>query len=193
MSPHFRLFLLTLALLAVSGPLLAGEAALTWTQPTQNVDGSAIPASGTGRLVGNRVEWGTCTGTAPNYTFGTKAGEQAWTTPRTAFTVTNLAPGVWCFRAFASTTAGESGPSAVAAKTIVPPLPAPPSGLTVASTQAFTVVKARDRFVLLPVGTVPADTPCDTSQSINGHYVVPRAAVTWAGNVKPDVVVAACG
>ena len=179
-------------LLLFSVSAMAGEAQLSWTQPTQNTDGSAIPASGTGRLVGNRVEWGTCTGTAPNYTFGTKAGEQVFTTPTTAYTVPNLAPGTWCFRAYASTTYGESGPTNAVAKVIAAPMPNPPSGLTVADGIAYTIIKREDRFVLLPVGTVPSGTTCDTSQSVNGYYVVPRESVTWSGTIKPVVVVSQC-
>ncbi len=118
-------------LCVASLPALAADITTTWTQPTQNVDGSAIPATGTGRLTGNRVEWGTCTGTAPNYTFGTAAGQQSFAVPTAAYTVPNLAPGTHCFRAYASTTYGERGPSGVAAKVIAPPLPAPPTGLTV--------------------------------------------------------------
>lgn len=171
---------------------LAADVAVTWTNPTQNVDGSAIPASGTGQLTGNRVEWGSCAGTAPNYTFGTAAGQQSFATPTTAYTVPALAPGTHCFRAFASTTYGESGPSGVASRVIAPPLPLPPTGLTVAQLTVYTVLKRDDRFVMLPVGTVPAGTACDTTQSVNGYYVVPRGAVTWSGTVKPAVVVATC-
>lgn len=170
----------------------AGDAALTWTQPTQNVDGTAIPASGTGRLTGNRAEWGTCTGTAPNYAFGTQSGQQVFTTPTSAYTVMNLAPGTWCFRVYASTTYGESGPSGVASKVIAAPMPNPPSGLTVAGGMVYHIQKREDRFVMLPVGTVPAGTVCDPTQSVNGYYVVPRAAVTWSGTVKPPVVVSPC-
>lgn len=184
--------LIWLLILGLPMSVFAGEAQLTWTQPTHNTDGSVIPASGTGRLTGNRVQWGTCTGTAPNYGFGTQAGQQVFTTPTTAYTVPNLAPGTWCFRAYASTTYGESGPTNVVAKVIAPPIPNPPSNLTVADTLAFTVLKRDNRFVMLPVGTVPAGTACDTSQSINGYYVVPREAVTWSGSVKPVVVVAQC-
>jgi hypothetical protein len=175
--------------LMLFGTAHAGEAAASWTQPTQNTDGSAIPASGTGALTGNRLEWGTCS--SPGV-FGTQIGQQAWTTPRAAYTVTNLGPGTYCFRAYASTQYGESGPSGVASKVIAPPLPAPPSGLTVAATVAYTLVKAPDRFVLLPVGTVPPDTQCNPAENVNGYYVVPRAAVTWSGTVRPDVVVARC-
>lgn len=185
----------TLAILMLIAGLLmsraanAGEAALTWTNPTLNVDGSAIPASGTGALNGNRVEWGTCSGTA----FGTFIGQMSWTAPRTSYTVTGLTPGAYCFRAFAKTQYGESDPSNVASKTLTPPLPAPPSNLTVVNLQVYTVIKQKDRFVLLPVGTVPADTPCDPAQSVNGMNAVPRDAVQWTGTVQDDVVVARCG
>jgi hypothetical protein len=179
-------YFLILLLFATSA--MAGEAQLSWTQPTQNTDGSTIPASGTGRLTGNRVEWGTCVGTA----FGTKAGEQAFTTPTAAYTVLNLTPGAWCFRAYASTTYGESGPSAVAAKVIAAPMPNPPTGLAAAGGIAYTVLKREGRFVMLPVGTVPADTVCDTTQNVNGYYVVPREAVAFTGSVQPIVVVAQC-
>jgi hypothetical protein len=57
----------------------------------------------------------------------------------------------------------------------------------------FYVVQQTDRIVSLRVGTVPLGTPCDKTQVINGMMVVPRAKVTWAGTVKPFVVVAKCG
>ena len=187
----YAIGLILLASFAI-GLAQAGEAQTSWTQPTQNTDGSAIPASGTGRLTGNRIEWGTCTGTAPNYAFGTQAGQQVFTTPTTAYTVLNLTPGTWCFRAYASTTYGESGPSAVAAKVIAAPMPNPPTGLAAVGGVAYTILKRENRLVMLPVGTVPADTACDTSQSVNGYYVVPREAVVFTGTVQPMVVVAQC-
>ena len=165
-------------------PAWGGEAVLTWVNPTQNTDGSAITA-----LTGNRLEWSTCSGSA----FGTKIGEQAWTTPRTGWTKTSLNPGTDCFRVYASTAAGESVPSNVASKTILAPLPMPPSGLAVAAdTSAYSVVKRVDRFVMVKVGEVAPGTQCIADQQVNGYYVVPRAAVTWSGSVKPDVVVATC-
>jgi hypothetical protein len=162
----------------------AGDAKLTWVNPTQYTDGTTIPA---GSLSGNRVEWGTCSGTA----FGIVAGSQ--TLPvSTTYTVTGLTAGTWCFRAYASAGGVESGPSVVASKVIAPPQPQPPSGLTVSTPVVYTIVKKVDGFVLLPVGTVPADTPCDVTQQVNGYFVVPRAKVIWSGTVKPDVVVASC-
>lgn len=167
----------------------AGEARLDWQNPTQNVDGTFIPPTGEGRLIGNRVEWSKCT---TNGNFGTVVGQQVFTEPTQWYTVQNLGTGKWCFRAYASTTYGESAASNVASKEILPVLPQPPSGLTVAAMTVYTVVKRTDRFVMLPVGTVPAGTSCITDQSVNGYFAVPRASVAWSGNVRPDVVVAAC-
>ena len=42
----------------------AADVRVSWTQPVQNADGSAIPVSGAGSLASNRVEWGSCVGTA---------------------------------------------------------------------------------------------------------------------------------
>ena len=57
MSPHFRLFLIALALLSFSGPLLAGEAATSWTHPTQYTDGTALPI---GQIARTELEYGLC-------------------------------------------------------------------------------------------------------------------------------------
>jgi len=58
--------------------------------------------------------------------------------------------------------------------------------------QVYNVVKREDRFLLVYVGTAPIGTICDPTQSVNGKYVVPVSAVTWAGTVKPVVVVGTC-
>lgn len=171
------------------------DAELTWTNPTQNTDGSAIPASGTGRLLLIRIEYGTCSGTAPNYTFGTKAGEATFNAPATSGTIPgHLAGTTVCFRAYSRlANLIESDPTGVVYRVFAPAKPQPPTNLGVTEQVAYAVVKRRDGFVMLPVGTVPASTVCDTSQSVNGYYVVPRAAVTFSGSVQPDVVVATCG
>ena len=65
--------------------------------------------------------------------------------------------------------------------------------VTVAPYLVYDIVKRPDRYVLLPVGRVPAGLPCDPTQGVNGMNVVPVASVTWFGTVRPPVVVAACG
>jgi hypothetical protein len=177
------------ALCLSASPANAGDAALTWTLATQNTDGSAIPASGPTSLAATRVEWGTCSGSA----FGTVAGQQTVATPATTYTITGLAAGVWCFRAYSRTVAGlESAPTNVVTKTILQSPPQPPGNLTVAALTVYQFIGTTDAITLLAVGTVPAGTACDPAQSVNGRYAVPRAAVTWYGSVRPRVVFAQC-
>jgi hypothetical protein len=63
--------------------------------------------------------------------------------------------------------------------------------LSTTAPQVYNVVKKTNGFVLVVVGTVPLNTPCIVSQSVNGYYAVPTSAVTWTG-VKSVVVVAQC-
>lgn len=185
--------LLTLALV-FSLAANAADAQLTWVNPTQFTDNSTIPTTGTTRLLLTRIEYGTCSGTAPNYTFGTKAGEASFNFPATSGTTTGHAPGsTVCFRAYARLAdLTESAPTGVVYKVFAPAVPKPPTGLTVTELIVYHIQKREDRFVLMPVGTVPAGTVCDTTQNVNGYYVVPRDLVTWSGAVKPPVVVSPC-
>lgn len=181
--------LAAIALCLGAMPTHAGDAVLTWTLATQNTDGTAIPASGPTSLASTRVEWGSCSGS----NFGTKAGEQVVAKPATTYTITNLSAGTYCFRAYSRTVAGvESAPTNVVSKTILQAPPNPPGNLAVADLVVYQVIGTPDQFALIPVGQVPAGTACDPTQSINGRYAVPRAAVTWYGSVKPQVVVAQC-
>lgn len=177
------------ALCLSAKPTWAGDAALTWTLATANTDGSAIPASGPTSLASTRVEWGTCSGS----NFGTASGQQIVATPAVTYTVTNLSAGTYCFRAYSRTVAGlESAPTNAVTKTILQAPPNPPGNLAVADLVVYQFIGTDDAVALLPVGTVPAGTACDPQQSVNGRYAVPRAAVTWYGNVKPRVVFAQC-
>ena len=177
------------ALCVSASPARAGDAALTWTLATANTDGTAIPASGPTSLAATRVEWGTCSGS----NFGTASGQQTVATPATTYTITGLAAGVWCFRAYSRTVAGlESAPTNAVTKTILQAPPQPPGNLTVAALTVYQFIGTTDAITLLAVGTVPAGTACDPAQSVNGRYAVPRAAVTWYGSVRPRVVFAQC-
>lgn len=191
-------FLLLLLLLAV--PAFAEVVTVDWTNPTTNIDGSALAATS---ITKTRIEYGTCLnsfgqaftgsiGTSFNGQFGTKIGEFSVNGQATTANSPNLSPGNYCFRAYTTAGGVESGPSGVAAKTVAPPTPNPPSSLRVTALTAYSVVKQKDRFILLAVGTVPAGTSCVPEQSVNGFNVVPRAAVTWTGTSRPDVVVAKC-
>lgn len=67
-----------------------------------------------------------------------------------------------------------------------------PGALRTTGTQVFYVIQQSDKFIATQVGTVAVGTMCNRTQTVNGMYGVPVASVTWLGNVKPLVVVAAC-
>lgn len=179
----------------------AADVTVRWTQSTQYVDGSPLPAN---EITANRVAWGTCNGTA----FGTKLGEHKLA-PSTSDVITGLAAGKYCIMLF--TTAAplgqpstESDPSSAVSVTIdapAPKKPQPPSGgsATVAtiSPTAYSVIKSAEQLVLLPVGTVPIGTACDTAQGVvrggSVFNVVPTRAVTFTGSARPLVTLASCG
>ena len=159
---------------------------LGWNAPTQNTDGSALT-----NLAGFNVYCDT--GAVP----GTFVG-QATPGSKTTFSWACPGPGTYrCGVTAYNTAGGVSAMSNIASKTIgtAPPVvPNPPTNLKVLASNltAYTVVKQRDKFVMLPVGSVPADTQCVADQSVNGYHVVPRDSVTWSGNVRPEVVVGQC-
>lgn len=163
----------------------AGDATLTWTAPTQNVDGSAIPATGPGSLAGFRIYYRPST--ASTDTLIVVSNPLA-----TTYTITGLVSGTWNFQMTAYNAENvESDKTNVVSKTILEaPLPPTPVFVTTA-TPVYNVVKKTNGFVMVVVGTVPLNTPCDRTQSVNGYYAVPISAVTWTG-VKSIVVVAQC-
>jgi hypothetical protein len=157
---------------------------LTWQPPTSYTDGTPIAS-----------------GTAITYNiYGALQGEllQQLATGVTATTATRTSvdPGVRCYAVSAVVAGVESAQTAPVCATVAPPVANPPNGLTVAITVAdntvYTLVKEVDRFVMLPVGTVPAGTPCDPMQNANGYFAVPRASVKFTGNVQPPIVLAKC-
>ncbi len=201
-SPLVSLLLLFAIALFWNARAHAADVTVRWTQSTQYTDGSAI---GSTEISGNRVAWGTCNGAV----FGTKLGEHKLP-PSTSDVITGLAAGKYCIMLFTTTTrlgdvvtSTESDPSNVVTVTIdgpPPKKPQPPSGgsATVAtiSPTAYSVIKSAEQLVLLPVGTVPLGTACDTAQGVvrggNVFNVVPTAAVTYSGSARPLVVLAAC-
>lgn len=169
---------------------LAADVAVTWTQPTTNTDGSAIPATGPGSIASNRIEWGTCNGTA----FGTKVGERVVSPVATSATVTGLGPATWCFRVYATNTyAQESAASNAAQRVVNPPTPNPP-----VVTQA-TIARLWRHGVQREVGRVALNVPCGTLK-LDGRktdwYTVPREAVAlnrYGRRLPADsVIVAKC-
>lgn len=64
-----------------------------------------------------------------------------------------------------------------------------PAGAT-----AYQVVTISSGFWMIPMATMDADTPCDTSQSANGHYRVPPGSYSWndGTTARPVMLMAQC-
>jgi len=171
---------------------------LSWTNASTNVDGSAIPTDITdiSSLKTTELEYGSC-GVADIPTGTLTTVIRTTTVPGKAETTTiTVTPGTWCVHARHQNLGNVYSDWSVSkSKTVLetPNTPNPPGGLTVTEMVAYTLVKQSNRFVLLPVGTVPGGTLCDSSQTVNGYFVVPTEAVTWSGTIRPVVVVAKCG
>lgn len=175
-------YLVAAALWLLAWPAFAqtGTAQLSCTAPTTFADGSPISGAITYRFYR-----------------GTTAASQTTASPdqsTCAYTFTGLTPGTYYFSATAAVGGAESARSNVASKVIPNPIPSPPTNLAVqaANNTAWTIVQSRDRVALVAVGTVAPGTACDASQPVLDKWVVPRAAVTFVGSVRPEVVVAAC-
>ena len=186
LSPHFRLFLLALLVLSFSGPLLAANAELTWTHPTQRVDNSPLAIAD---IAATRLNWGAC-GSALASTTDVPA-------PAVTYTVTGLAYGTWCFVARTVDKTGlVSDPTGQVQKIILAP-PKPPA-FTVVNIVAYETAWHPGRGTVLgrAVGRVPLGTECGSSRiTTRGHqqfYEVPLDSVSLSQMPQSAIVVAAC-
>lgn len=191
---YIEVRLLTIAVLAALAWLalvrVADAATLnfSWTHPTTNTDGTTIPASGAGSLTGTRVQYGTCSGTA----FGTMIAEQVVTAPAATASFANVGPGTYCGRAFARNTYGqESAASNVASRVVPPPVPEPPTVVTIALA-AYEVRPTGNGIRLAEVGTIPLGSPCEL-QASGDLWFVDAALATLKSSYKGGAVVAKCG
>ena len=91
-------------------------------------------------------------------------------------------------------TNSESPLSSQLAVGITSNAPQAPTNLVVkGAAQVFAVKQSKDHLAAtVPVGTIPLNTACDSTQRVNDMFIVPRDKVTWYGNVKPQAVVALC-
>lgn len=191
-----RVAALTLGVLLSSvAPHATGAVAtLTWILPTQNEDGTTIPASGSGSLVETRIEYGTCTSGGG---FANKTGQVVVPVPVTSVEINSFSAGqTVCFRAIAKNMAGqESAPSNVAMKTFAPSPPKPPS-LSVIETVAYEVqFNKRGYRLAKAVGSVPLGTECGvliTSKRGKNYYEIGLDKVTLSQMPSSAIVVAAC-
>lgn len=164
---------------------IAAEAVLSWTPPTENEDGSALTD-----LAGYKFYYGTTSGV---YDLGPiDLPDPAATT----YTVTGLDyDTTYYFVATAYNTSGtESVYSNEATKTTAPLRPNPPLNLTVNpdNLTAYTYSISVNKVVMIPVGTVPSNTPCDPTMSMNGYNLVDTNAVELLANIQPPVAFADC-
>ena len=172
--------LLLAALLPIAA--IAGDATVSWTNPTQDTNGVTLPA---GYLTGTRVEYGTCSGAA----FGTKAGEKVAPAGAVSTVITGLTNGAtYCFRAFALAGSVESAASNIASKVIPPSVPNPPVLVSVVTT-AWDLRDGKPNRV---VGTLPLGTPCG-SKVWKGYYEVARANVALERRPRSTRLVTKCG
>jgi len=181
-----------LAAIFFGGTAHAADATLSWTNPTKYTDGTNIAS---GALTQTSIIYGKCNA-ASNGLLATPAPVTVVVPqPATTRVITGLGAGSWCFAARSETAAAQSAFTAYVSKVIVL-TPEPPTGLTVADTVAFMAVRQDNRFAMVPVGSVPAGTPCDTGNGVvsdgRAYYAVPTSAVSWYGSTQPTVALSTC-
>lgn len=190
LAANWVAIVLCLAVGFAAGAVMAAPLTVTWTNPTTNADGTALPA---GQLQGTRIEYGSCAGPG---TFGTKAGEFTAPAGATTASTPNLAAGTYCVRAYAKANGLESSASAVATASVAQPPPSPPGSLVVTVPVAWEVrfdwrrmayVRARE------VGSLPVGSPCfEDFRTREGLYRVEFSAVSFSKRPRSAVVVADC-
>ena len=168
---------------------------LCWAPPTMNVDGSVI--AGNELPLTYNVHYGVESGLHMN-------GFPVDPTPIDSCLTWEPEPGVYYVAMTATNALGErSAISNEVIKTQLAPAPGVPQAPVILADEqvAFTLIKQPNRFLLLPIGTVPAGTVCDPTQTVNGLGAVPTDDVQWTCQddipngifcPRPVVVVASC-
>ena len=166
---------------------------VSWIPPTTNVDGTPIPATGPGSLSEYELYYSTNLATVD-----AAIPIIIPATNTTTYRINGQPNSTYYYKMRATNVAGlKSDYTAAATNTInfttaQDTVTVDVLAFSTTETVVYNVVKRTNGFVMVSVGTVPLNTPCDMTQSVNGYYVVPVSAVTWSGTVKPVVVVARC-
>jgi hypothetical protein len=157
---------LGIILLSFSTITFSEEIPLTWDMPTQNTDGSAIPATGAGSLSSTTIEHSICNN-------GQVVDPKDYTivqVPDVSTVYNTDVGGDHCFQASVVNTFGNnSNYSNVLVKTVEGP---PTGDLVTNGTLVFWLLETseEDRLALEPVGEIPLGTPCDETIRVDAHY-----------------------
>jgi hypothetical protein len=191
---------------------------ITWTAPTEmitGVDGSGnctyapVPATGPDALAGFRLVYNTSLAALqvpPKTPCGGPAGPQPVGTvvdipdpAARSYRVINQPNSDYFYLLAAYNQQGQfsdfTGPvtNKVEALTAMATATLNVESFSTYETAVYNVVKKNDGFVMVVVGSVPLNTLCIRTQTVNGYYAVPVSKVTsWTGTVRPIVVVAKC-
>ena len=192
------LFLLVFSVSAQAADITLSWSNATRNEPTvENPEGTLIATDPTDpfALKETVIYWSVCT---PEDTVTITEGLET-TVPTTvpgqaeSAQIVVTTPGRWCFVGIHRNNSNlESDLSNVAIRAVME-VPQPPQNLTVNAITVYYVIQRRNRFALLPVGTIPVGTACIGTEYVNGYYAVDRDLVTWSGATQPQVVVAQCG
>lgn len=176
------------------GAAIAATATITWNLPTQNEDGSTIPATGNGALAQTKIEYGSCTATGG---FGVVENAIVVPYPGTSATIDGFLGGeTVCFRATVKNNLGvESAYSNVTSKTFDAPKPKPPV-LISTITVAYAVSERKGIYMLgKEVGTIPLGTECIAGEIATNkgiYFQVPADKVRFYRRTSSEVLVTKC-
>lgn len=148
----------------------AGDASLSWTNPTEQE--SCTGAGPLPDLAGTRI-----------YRLVTDIPDPT----ATSWVDIGLKPGTYEYVATSYDADGtNSRLSGAATKEIT-------TFVAAAGALAYGISQSNDRIVLQPVGTVTAEIACNLDESVNGKHRIPISSVTYAGSLRPATVFAECG
>lgn len=164
---------LCLIFAGVSG---AATVTVSWTNPTANIDGSALPST---QITKTTIVYGTTS---------SMTSSKIVTGAATSTTL-DLAPGAWFIAAKTTANGNDGNLSTVVTHMVPQPTPNPPTGLSVVAvvadlnmSPAFKVLADNTRSSVV-AGFVRVGTPCSGPSLFKyrdlAYCIVPREALSW--------------
>jgi hypothetical protein len=162
----------------------AGTATVSWTHPTQRVNGAALAVT---EIASTRVEFSLGT------TFGAVTGTQAVAAPATTLTIGGLTDGqTYCFRAFSvAVDGGISAASVNQPCKVTPTSPPNPPVLTTITSVAYELRQSWFWERLVRVGTVELGQACG-AQWKPGYAGLTRDQVTLGRGYRGGALMGRC-